>query len=1160
MAAAKERPSLERTPTELSPDITNPERLLIGLAKTLDINESDILLTDSFTDLGGDPASAHELEHRLQNYGVKVTSETILRCKTVAELQAHARSAGLSPLLQSSSDSSAGSIPSPQTLNKSTYSPTGVRDIDIDSMYGPPSSKDDDSRDLNADSVYGPPPAKPQDVADALYGPPPGPPPPLDVRKPRKPSNDTAEVEQGPSEPNPEISTGKEQNSNNIAIDLEDTQELQSFLSSASRGEYFCLLKTTAGPFENQLVAFVSIHKQSAGEAQGISLPPEREYQTMEGRIRRFYTALREWGESTPWPDVWIPLHAMVTKGNGRPATRALQWWLKNLDEDTKQRILSLQRLLSLQFLDGATASTTANPSQQTAQVPLMVQKHGATPVVESEETLTPTAALFPVPPSSTPAPPPYQAQPDQPTQPEKPTQPKKSARGGPRDPDIVVFKPEPITEHDENDDDDPEEEIEIALQEAKAVSIPKMLAQRGRQSSAVSSVTIKRPAFHKQDSNTIQDRLETTRADKTFSMFIQDESGRLEVHEQMDVNPEDVEFFPLSAMQQLFFRTSMHLDPKPNSIAEPGYRFGQSVLLRVKSNLEANDVEGGVAALVERHSMLRSRFRLTREGWAQVILPGSQNSYRFGHHQVFGVEDIDRVIETSQVSINPIYGPIFAAEHIRTSQEEHFIFLVAHHLAVDLVSWRIMIRDLDELLRTGTLLSNPSIPFSNWIEYQGYESSHRLVQPTLPFQIPPPSLGYWDIDQKDNLYGNTQQFNFSLDAEQSTTLRTASQNIFRTDPADVFLSALLLSFVQTFPDREAPTIWTQEHGRETKKEDFNIDETVGWFTSLCPTSIMASGDTDPMELLKFVKDTRQAIPNKGISFFNTEFSTPSAPFTTIPVEVMFSCVDSMHKLHSGDGVLEPVARPNFKSDSVASDIGAGVGRIALFEINVSVEKSEVAVEATYIRPGKQDRVEQWLQLFQSHLTTAIDRLREIGPQLTLADAPLLRTTYNGLSKLAEKSMVDLGLGDVGDIETIHPVSPSQEEILIAQSLNPDAFWVHAIYELSTTDNKPLNQGRLCAAWSRVVESHIALRSVFVESVDEHGLFQQLVLRKFSPDMLFLDSDTPIETLADLPALRTVPGRPKHRLSVCKAGDKTFIRLDASQALCDVSCHIYLLP
>lgn len=1232
------------------------ERVLIAISQVLSIPLEGIRMQESFLENGGNIAGAMKLEQQLLNIGVSVSADDVFRAKSITELQKRA-----SPTQQSSLSS--GSATASDARNS----------VSVGS----------DASAAARDGVFTPSTAT-TTTSKAGAG--------------AKPEASTTTTTTTTLPPATKVSA---EDAAKVMVELDDTKELKEFLQSAARGDYFCLLRATSGPFENQLVAFVSNKNESVVEAKAIFLPAEREYKTIEEHIKRFYTALREWGNDAQWPDVWVPLHSMVTKRDGKPAARALQWWLSNLDEDVEQRILSLQRLLSLQLLQPLRSPSIEEepPRQPPAQQPdvtsalaspvpstlpgtpvslpsqsqrqprdIRVTSPSASSATSKQLGYAPPSpnpsAQMPPPPipthfsplmsqiqrqskrysvassrSGSPAPPrqsqfEYQQgteqmllspllaqlhqgrgitleqvkqaqQAQQQIQQEQPAimspflAQLQNQNKGPslrksltqQQPD-TMFSPllsqlqqlhraraevieqkraSQLFEHQQQQQNQPEvvvskptganeapEAIEVALSDARVLySNPQGFA---RHSVRFSQVLGGGGGGRKRGNSVVsQKSLASTRPQKTFSMWIEDESGRLQGHGQMG-DPEDVEFFPLSAMQQLFFRTSMNLNPKPDSITEQGYRFSQSILLNVKGGLESADVEVAVEALVDRHSMLRSRFRLTMEGWAQLILPEGPSTYRFGHHQVQAdnEKEIAEIIEQAHASINPVKGPVFSAEHIRATNGKQYLFLVAHHLAVDIASWRVVIHDLDELLREGSVLSSPSIPFSNWIEYQGYESSHKLVQPKLPFEISPPSLGYWDLDLEDNTYGKTKPLSFTLDAELTRALRSGCQHVFRTDPSDLFLTALLLSFCQTFPDREAPTMWTQELGRDTKNPDFNIDETVGWFTSLCPINVGAKSKSDFMALLKLMKDTRKAIPNAGIGFFNTEFMTPSAPFTTIPVEIMFNCVDKLHKLHREDGVLEPVAEPQRKVDTVKSDIGPSVGRIALFEISVAVEDDGTIVEILYIESQRQDRVDQWFKVFESLVREATEQMKTMGPELTLSDAMLLRTTYQGLSTLT-KGLSDIGLDNVGEIETLFPVNPSQQEILINQGLDPESFYVHAIYEFSTVDRKPVSQSKLYSAWSTVVAGHSALRSIFVDSVSEDGLYDQIVLKKISPDMLFLDSDKPVEALAALPAMKFVPGQPRHRFSVCRTSTKTYVRLDASQALCDVRSYPLLL-
>ncbi|KEY70558.1 hypothetical protein S7711_02712 [Stachybotrys chartarum IBT 7711] len=616
-----------------------------------------------------------------------------------------------------------------------------------------------------------------------------------------------------------------------------------------------------------------------------------------------------------------------------------------------------------------------------------------------------------------------------------------------------------------------------------------------------------------------------------------------------------ETELYALSAMQQLYFRTSVSPKSDPRAVADPGIRFTQSMLLHIRGGAALPDIEAAVEALSARHSMLRARFPLTPDGWAQVIAPHGRSSYRFGHSSVESEIEILAIMEQAQASINVTTGPLFSVDHIRTGDGRQLLHLVAHHLVVDLPSWHIIVHDLDGLLSRGHLLSTTALPFPHWIDYQNNEAKTPLAK--LPFDITPTNLAYWKLDRGfSNTYADTESLRFVLSPETTHLIQTCTANSLRADAADMMLAALLYSFCLTFPDRDAPTVWKQELGRESASQDFSIKDTVGWFTSLCPVTVSAGTETGFVQVLKMVKDTRRSIPRSGSTFFAAEFSSSNTPQTKIPVEITFNCVDNLQRIHRKGGVLEPVPAPGHDASGLMSDVGLRVGRIALFEVSVVIEDGAgTRVEALFNKHSQHhDRITTWIRKFEKATLEGIDKLRAMEPELTLADTPLLKTSYRGMAQLSDSRLSALGLDSVVDIETIYPVSPAQQEILIAQAQDLDCFHVHSIYELGIArEGYPVDQARLCSAWEKLVATHPALRSVFIDSVSDDGLFDQVILKKISPDMLFLDSDRPEETLASLPSMRPAASHPRHRLSVCTTKHKTFIRVDASQAICDAS-------
>lgn len=683
------------------------------------------------------------------------------------------------------------------------------------------------------------------------------------------------------------------------------------------------------------------------------------------------------------------------------------------------------------------------------------------------------------------------------------------------------------------------------------------------------------------------------------------------EEEEKIAVDGEDsspYHYFELSPMQKLYFNTAMGGDSVSRAAADGSYRFNQSLLLRVAKCFTVQDISAATDAVVGHHSMLRARFSHVGNEWIQRILPEVDSSYSFTHYTVSTNEQLESAVYQVQTSLDIEDGPVFSVAHFSTADGHQMVYLAAHHLVVDLVSWRLIIRDLDELLQSGSLLSQRSMPFQKWTELQKLDA--QVPSGGLPFDISPGDLNYWGLSESPNTYGDANEASFSLTAELTSILETTCCQVLQTDAVDIYIAALMLSFAQTFPDRSVPDVWNQEHGRDLWSNDLDITETVGWFTTLCPLNQHITPASDFIDILRRMKDTRRAVPHKGAHYFASKFfpgdseslsgpdgSRPLSPnFLQIatrdwPIEILFSYAGSLQDLGkdplNGDGVLEQMILPGRTLDSRTSDIGPAVGRIALFEVNTTIDQGSAKIKFLYNRNSlHSDKITSWISNYEHLLLEAIGRLRFHEPELTLADIPQLWATgvsYEGLDRLNRVIVADLGLSSVKDIEAVFPLTPVQQSVLVSQdrqmrlqasdygnndgygyipssstSGNGNACHIHTMYEFASSDGAPVDLERICAAWGQVVARYSALRTVFIDSVAEKGLYNAVVLRRSSPNMLFLDatpSEDPVDTLNNLPPLTAFPALksiPRHRLTVCHSPMKTVIKLDVSAALCDM--------
>ena len=285
---------------------------------------------------------------------------------------------------------------------------------------------------------------------------------------------------------------------------------------------------------------------------------------------------------------------------------------------------------------------------------------------------------------------------------------------------------------------------------------------------------------------------------------------------EELDAN------FDLSPIQKLYFEC----------VGDKFNHFNQSVVLRLTRNITSESLALAVESLMLSHSMLRARFNKIATGeWKQQISRDISNSYHFSVTTT-ARDQLDSLIETRQKGLDIQNGPIFAVDLFNISDERSQILsLISHHLAIDVVSWRIILQDLEDLLNTGALKLKSSIPFQAWSRLQTEHSQQSIPKRLFhPEDVPNPDFSYWDMVDKPNVYGDTIEDGFEIDTETTLSLLGVCHESLQTEPVDVFLGAILQSFHKVFSDRATvPAVYNEGHGRETWASKLDVSRTVGW-------------------------------------------------------------------------------------------------------------------------------------------------------------------------------------------------------------------------------------------------------------------------------------------------------------------------------------------
>ena len=209
--------------------------------------------------------------------------------------------------------------------------------------------------------------------------------------------------------------------------------------------------------------------------------------------------------------------------------------------------------------------------------------------------------------------------------------------------------------------------------------------------------------------------------------------------------------------------------------------------------------------------------------------------AHSFHEHDLDQESALYSIVTTRHETLNIFHGPVFAADLFNISGGDQVLFLVAHHLVIDLVSWRILLSEIEQTLTTEVSFSE-TLPFQIWCKLQ-YENSQslRLTQ-VMPFRIDPTGYEFWNVSPNENRYEEAEYHQTSLDMPTTSLLLGAANDAFRPEPADILSVTILHSFHSAFPDRKVPVLFFEGHGRERLgNTEIDLSGTVGWFTTLHP-------------------------------------------------------------------------------------------------------------------------------------------------------------------------------------------------------------------------------------------------------------------------------------------------------------------------------------
>src|SRR6185295_138292 len=429
-------------------------------------------------------------------------------------------------------------------------------------------------------------------------------------------------------------------------------------------------------------------------------------------------------------------------------------------------------------------------------------------------------------------------------------------------------------------------------------------------------------------------------------------------------------------------------------------------------------------------------------------------------------------------------------------------LLIAVHHLAVDGVSWRVLLEDLRRACEQleageGVRLSARTASLRRWAERLAAHARSAALREELPFwrsigSRPWPPL---PVDrpgaQDGGAAGSAVTVSFALAPEETRELLQEVPKAYRTRIDEVLLAALARALGGWTGD-SAVLIDVEGHGREELAADLDVSRTVGWFTSFFPLALDLSGLRGPGELLRSVKEQVRRVPARGIGYSLLRFLSgdpeATAALAALPrAQVSFNYLGQTGPALAADAPFAPAA------ESAGQPMDPAERRPYLLEVTgiVSDRSLRLSVRGSG-QVHRRQTLEALAESFRQGLHALIGHCLSPGAGgYTPSDFPLLRI---------DPGELDLLLASVPDVEDAYPLSPMQEGMLFHSLLAPGSgvYVTQARYDLESLD-----LGSFRSACEAVLARHAVLRTGFHAATGSRPSVQ--VVRRALPSPLRVD-------------------------------------------------------
>jgi hypothetical protein len=259
---------------------------------------------------------------------------------------------------------------------------------------------------------------------------------------------------------------------------------------------------------------------------------------------------------------------------------------------------------------------------------------------------------------------------------------------------------------------------------------------------------------------------------------------------------------------------------------------FSQNVTLKLKRDTPSNILNDILSRIVDHHDMLRISYNPEKN---TLFYNPEKTIISIQEYNLNDEINVDEIKRSINGMINIYSGEVVKSCTIR-NKEEFIWYLVIHHFAVDGVSWRIILDDIDSLLKQ----------YYKNMPYELPKKTHSYKQWAESINIT--DEGYHNKIIKSNVKIRKSLVNHEIRHLLNDEIEKILRKLGQVSINEALMTGLGMTLANIELDIPIRII-TEKHGRNNMMDFLDISRTVGWFTSIHHLKIQQFYDSTSLML-----------------------------------------------------------------------------------------------------------------------------------------------------------------------------------------------------------------------------------------------------------------------------------------------------------------------